>query len=362
LLLTADIVKTFRSGAQVKASLQIGGKAPVTVLFGSSGSGKTTVLRCIAGLEQLTAGKIVFKDQVWSDAALRRHVAPQSRPIGYVFQDYALFPHLTARDNIAYGLRDLAARERQDRIQRTAASLRLDDLLNRVPAELSGGQQQRVALARAVVRQPELLLLDEPLSALDSSTRDHVRGELGRLLRELDIPAILVTHDWVDALALGDQLIVMSSNGVLQTGAPQEVFARPQHPEVASAVGIETVAVGLVKERAGGAVVMNVGGAELVAVDPDDGRSQYFVCIRGENITLETEQAGKSSARNHLLGRVTGMSPTGPLLKVTVDAGFEAVALVTRQAVADMGLRPGSEVFVVFKASAVHLIPHAETV
>jgi molybdate transport system ATP-binding protein len=357
LLLTADILKTFRTGANVKAALQIHDTTPVTVLFGSSGSGKTTVLRCIAGLEQLTAGKIVFRNQVWSDPATGRHVPPQSRRIGYVFQDYALFPHLNARDNIAFGLRGLGEREREERIARTSAGLRVNDVLNRFPAELSGGQQQRVALARAVVRQPELLLLDEPLSALDTATRDHVRGELGRLLRELAIPAILVTHDWVDALSLGDELIVMSGKGVLQTGAPQEVFARPQHPEVAAAVGIETVAVGTVRARTSGAITLQVGRTELVAVDPDDGHARYFVCIRGENITLETEHAGKSSARNHLPGKVLGLSPAGPLLKVTVDTGFEAVALVTRQAVADMGLRPGSEVFVVFKASAVHLIP-----
>ena len=361
MLFIADITKTFPNGAHVKASIHVEAGASITVLFGPSGAGKTTMLRCVAGLERLTAGRIEFKDQVWADVSQGRHTPPQDRRIGYLFQDYALFPHLTARDNIGFGIRRLPGKERDDRIVRTAASLQVADLLNSSPSELSGGQQQRVALARALVRQPQLLLLDEPLSALDAATRDHVRGELARLLRRLGIPAILVTHDWVDALSLGDQLIVMSKGGILQTGAPQEVFARPQHPEVASAVGMDTVAVGKVKERRGDVVVLKVGSAELFAVDPQDAQSEYFVCIRGENITLETGQAGQSSARNHLRGTVTGISPAGSLLKVTVNAGFEAVALVTRQAVADMALRPGAEVLAVFKASAVHLIPHPES-
>jgi molybdate transport system ATP-binding protein len=359
ILLIADIQKKFGSGAHVKASIHIEPGSTVTILFGPSGAGKTTVLRCIAGLERLTAGRVVFKNQVWSDAGGGTHVPPQHRSIGYLFQDYALFPHLTACDNIAFGIQRLPEQERKRRIALSAASLQVEDLMDRWPAELSGGQQQRVALARALVREPQLLLLDEPLSALDGPTRDHVRGELGRTLRRLSIPAILVTHDWVDALSLGDQLVVMSKGEVLQTGEPQDVFAKPTHPEVASAVGIETVATGRVKERRGDVVVLSVGNAELFAIDPQDGYSDYFVCIRGENITLETGHAGQSSARNHMKGAVTAITPSGSLLKVSVDIGFEAVALVTRQAVMDMALRPGAEVFAVFKAPAVHLIPRA---
>ena len=359
-MLVADIAKTFPNGAHVTASIRVESASSVTVLFGPSGAGKTAILRCIAGLEQISAGKIVFKDQVWSDASQGRHMPPQDRRIGYLFQDYALFTHLTAHDNIGFGIRRLPEKQRNDRIARAAASLQVAGLLDRWPRELSGGQQQRVALARALVREPQLLLLDEPLSALDAATRDHVRGELARLLPRLGIPAILVTHDWVDALSLGDQLIVVNNGAVLQTGTPQEVFSKPQHPEVASAVGMETMAAGHVKERRGDIVILNVGTAELSAVDPQDAQSEYFVCIRGENITLETGQAGQSSARNHLRGIVMGVSPAGSLLKVTVDAGFEIVALVTRQAVADMALRPGAAVFAVFKASAVHLIPRAE--
>jgi molybdate transport system ATP-binding protein len=355
-LLNAEIVKTFRSGVQVKASLHLPPGPSVTVLFGASGAGKTTLLRCIAGLEQLTAGRIVFSGEVWADASKRRHIPTQKRPIGYLFQDYALFPHMNVRDNIGFGIHRLARGVRSDHIRTTAANLQIEDLLDRQPNELSGGQQQRVALARVLVREPELLLLDEPLSALDGVARDHVRSELARLLRRLQMPAIIVTHDWVDALTLGDRLHVMSRGMVLQEGIPQEVFAKPQHAEVASAVGMENLVAGHVHERSADVLKLRVGTAELYAAAPDSDHTDYFVCIRGENVTLETDRAGQSSARNSLRGRVKEISPTGSLMKVVVDVGFEIVALVTRQAITDMKLVPGEEVFAVFKASAVHLI------
>jgi molybdate transport system ATP-binding protein len=355
-LLAAHIDRTFKTGARIHASLQIDPTSRVTVLFGPSGAGKTTILRAIAGLERLTAGRIVFKGRVWADTSQGIHLPPQDRPVGYLFQDYALFPHLDVRENIGFGIRDLAGEDRARRVQQVAQNFQVEDLLERKPAELSGGQQQRVALARALARNPELLLLDEPLSALDGPTRDSLRGKLGHLLKTLDAPAIVVTHDWMDALSLGDRLVVMSRGGVLQTGAPQDVFARPQHAEVAAAVGMETVVAGSVKERQAGSLILRAGRADLVAVDPQDGQNDYFVCIRGDNVTIETQRAGQSSARNHLPGVVREVTPAGSLWRVTVDVGCEVVALLTRPAVEDMNLRPGAEVFAVFKASAVHLI------
>lgn len=355
-MLIAEISKNYKSGFRVHASLQIGLGPEVTVLFGPSGSGKTTVLRCIAGLESLTAGRIHFKEEVWADVSRHIHLAPQQRSVGYLFQDYALFPHLSVRENIGFGLANVSKNERQSRSREIAERMQVLDLLDRRPAELSGGEQQRVALARAVACGPELLLLDEPLSALDGPTRERVREELARLLQTLRLPAIVVTHDWIDALRLGDNLVVMSNGTVLQAGTPQDVFARPQHTDVAAAVGMETVAAGSVIERGNGSVTLRVGSAKLIGADPQDNLSEYFVCIRGENVTLETGRAGQSSARNHIPGIVREIAPAGSLCRVTVDIGCDIVALVTRQALEDLSLARGSRVFAVFKASAVHLI------
>jgi len=329
----------------VEASVRISNAASVTILFGPSGAGKTTVLRCIAGLEKLTTGQIVFDGEDWT------RIPPQKRSVGYLFQDYALFPHLRVRDNIGFGVRNSLGV-----VEQVAEMVGVGDLLQRWPSELSGGQQQRVALARTLARKPRLLLLDEPLSALDATTREHVRSELARLLRTVGIPAIVVTHDWVDALTLGDQMLVMSGGRVLQTGPPQEVFTRPQHREVAEAVGVETMVHGRIQRRESGIALLQVGSAELAAADPGGSNTDFYVCIRGEDVTLEKGKAEQSSARNHLRGAVAAITPAGVLTKVMVDVGFELVALVTRQAVADLGLKQGDEVFAVFKASAVHLI------
>lgn len=345
MLLIAEIARQFEHGPRIEASIRIASAASITILFGPSGAGKTTVLRCIAGLEGFTSGRIVFDGVDWTC------VPPQKRPVGYLFQDYALFPHLRVRDNIGYSVKHSPSV-----VEQIAATLKVTEFLDRWPSELSGGQQQRVALARALARKPRLLLLDEPLSALDIKTREHVRSELVHILRSLGIPAIVVTHDWVDALTLGDQMIVMSAGRVLQTGAPQDVLTRPEHPEVASAAGVETVVPGRIRRREGGIAFMEVGSANLIAAEPPGNDVDFYVCIRGEDVTLEKGRAEQSSARNHLQGRIENILPAGVLMKVVIDVGFTIVALVTRQAIADLGLVNGSEVLAVFKASAVHLI------
>jgi len=347
--LIAEIRKNFDDRFRIDAEIRIAGTAPTVILFGPSGAGKTSVLRCIAGLEPVTSGRILLNGRDWTN------LPPQRRPIGYVFQEYALFPHLTVESNIAYGLRRLPPLERKSRVERVASTLRIEDLLGRHPSQLSGGQQQRVALARAIVREPELLLLDEPFAALDMSTRDHVRSEVTRALRGLHIPTILVTHDWTDALAAGDEMIVMSEGRVLQTGSPREILTKPTHRAVAAVVGVETVVGGRVKSRSEGIVVLEAGTAEIFAADCEG--EEFHVCIRGEDVTLEKGRADRSSARNHLKGVVRNIAPAGILIKVLVDVGFDLVALVTRQAVEDLSLAPGADIYAVFKASAVHLIP-----
>jgi molybdate transport system ATP-binding protein len=356
--LRADFEKQYPGGPLVAASLEIPSRpSRVSILFGRSGSGKTTILRCLAGLESISSGKIVYGDHTWEDKAARRWLPPQKRSVGYLFQDYALFPHLTARANVAYGLGRVGRFERDRRVEETSRMLGILDLLERRPGQLSGGQQQRVALARVIVRQPALLLLDEPFSSLDAPTREEVRSQLARVLRSLSIPAIVVTHDWVDALTLGDEMMVISDGRILQTGSPQEVLTKPKHRDVASAVGVETVAKGRLATRKGGIAILRVGSCRLVAVDPGGDDCDFYICVRGEDVTLETGPPRASSARNHLPGRVVHIVPTGVLTKVIVDVGFELVALVTRQAAEDLDLFPGGQIYAAFKASIVHLIP-----
>ncbi|HEY6101122.1 MAG TPA: ABC transporter ATP-binding protein, partial [Anaeromyxobacter sp.] len=251
--LSFDVVRRFPRGPTVRAAADLaldGG--PVTVLFGPSGAGKTTVLRALAGLDRPDEGTIRFAGETWFDGASGAFLPPQRRAVGLLFQEYALFPHLRVEGNVGYGLRRLGRAARAARVRELAARLRIEALLHRRPAELSGGQRQRVALARALAPSPRLLLLDEPLSALDEPSRAELRGELRRTLEASGVPAIVVTHDRVEALALGDRMMVMVDGAVRQYGRVHEVFGAPADVEVARVVGTENVLpVRLARREAG---------------------------------------------------------------------------------------------------------------
>lgn len=237
--LTADFTKHFDGRVLIHGRLEMPcDHHSITVLFGPSGCGKTTVLRCLAGLEKPEQGRIHFGGKTWFDAAENIHLSPQRRGIGLVFQDYALFPHLDVEQNVGYGLSSMARHERAALVLETLARYGLAAHAGKRPRQLSGGQQQRVALARAVVRRPRLLLLDEPLAALDTALREDLRDDLRAQLDSLDIPVLLVTHDRAEARLLGDQLIVMHQGTVQQTGSAEEVIANPASPEVARALGV----------------------------------------------------------------------------------------------------------------------------
>ncbi|HAP40415.1 MAG TPA: Fe3+/spermidine/putrescine ABC transporter ATP-binding protein, partial [Nitrospira sp.] len=258
--ITIHLVKTFPGRPPIRAQIRYPVEgATVLILFGPSGSGKTTILRSVAGLEWPEEGTIRFVSRVWLETASGIRIPPQDRHIGYMSQDYALFPTYTVAGNIAYGLSHLPSVERKKRVNEVLELFQLRGLEQAKPRELSGGQQQRVALARAVAPRPLLLLLDEPLSALDAPTRLHLRDELRVLLKQLALPSIIVTHDWAEALTLGDVMAVISAGEVLQVGAPIDVFSRPQNADVARVVGVETVVKGRVVEATGG--VGGGGGA-----------------------------------------------------------------------------------------------------
>lgn len=356
-----EVTKSFAGRFTIDVHFTLALELPaVLILFGPSGSGKTTLLRCLAGLEWPERGFIQFRGETWLDTTTGVRLPPQQRTLGYMPQDYALFPTYSVTGNIAFGLGSLASTQRQARVAEVLALLQLQGMEALRPVQLSGGQQQRVALARTIARRPRLLLLDEPLSALDVPTRSSLRGELRDLLKRLAIPSVVVTHDWAEALALGDQMAVISEGRVLQVGTPQDVFSRPLNAEVARVVGVETVVQGRIIDSSNGLVTVEVAGTKLVALAVEESGPDVFVCIRAEDVVLETIGVGATSARNHLVGMVREVSSLGALVRVGIDCGFSLSAIVTRSALDELHLAPGAPVVAAIKAGAVHLVPRRD--
>ena len=355
--LTASFVRRLSPTVSIRADLQVdASNGPVMVLFGPSGSGKTTILRCLAGLDRPQEGSIRFDQDIWFDAAHGINLPPQQRRLAYVAQDYGLFPHLTVAENIRFGM-DPTAAAAKNRVDTLLQTVHLEGVSDRLPAQLSGGERQRVALARALARNPRLILLDEPLAALDLPLREPMRRELRRILCAVDVPSVVVTHDRVDALTLGDHMAVLSDGRIRQVGRVDDVFSRPTDVAVAASVGVETVAPGEVVDSADGLVTVRVGSARIQCAKHGISTGAVLVCIRAEDVLLDTLRTGHVSARNQLAGRVTALQPEGSVVRVIVDCGFLLSALVTRPACDELGLSEGAAVTAIIKATAVHLIP-----
>jgi molybdate transport system ATP-binding protein len=356
--LSFEVVRRFHRGPVIsaRASWPLE-RDPVTVLFGPSGSGKTTVLRAIAGLDQPETGAITFDCERWFDSAKRVFIPPQARGIGFLFQDYALFPHVTIAANVGFGLGRLASAQREARIAELAERFGIADLLPRRPAQLSGGQRQRVALARALAPRPRLLLLDEPLSALDAPTRETLRGELRHILESSGVPAVVVTHDRTEALALGDRLAVLVDGTIRQVGPVHEVFSSPVDAEVARVVGTENVFPSRLLRREDGLVIVRAGSADLVAIDPGGIEDEAYACVRAEDVVLEPLEGHLSSAQNRLRGVVASRREEGPLVRIAVECGVSLVALVTRASAERLQLTPGRQISAVMKAPSVRIVP-----
>jgi len=309
--------------------------------LGPSGCGKTTLLRAIAGLDIQTSGRIEQGDRDISA------LPPSQRDFGIVFQSYALFPNLSVGDNVGYGLRNTGMRRADilERIQSLLAMVGLKGQEKKFPAQLSGGQQQRVALARAIAMSPGLLLLDEPLSALDARVRLHLRGELKQLQRRLGITTIMVTHDQEEALAIADRIVVMNDGNIEQVGAPQEIYRNPASPFVASFVGhMNSLAA---EQVAGGR--LRVGSVDLTVENCPNlpASSRVNVCLRPEDVQVRGIQTAQP---NSLQVRIEAMEFLGSFcraeLSATQDATIRFKADFSVNAMRDLALDLGSEVSV----------------
>jgi len=313
-------------------------------LLGPSGCGKTTMLRTLAGFLTPDTGTIKVAGRLMSSP--RGVLAPEQRRMGMVFQNYAVWPHMSVFENVAFAAS-------HDDARRLLSAFELDDLAARRPREVSGGQQQRVALARALAARPELLLLDEPLSALDAAGRARARGELRRILRESGVPSIVVTHDRMEAIALGDWIAVIAAGRIRQAGPVQEVFRRPADAAVAESVGVENIVPAEVLSRHTGLLTLKMGGALVDCVDSGE-TGPGFACIRAEDVALTREPA-PGSARNRLPGTVRAVILEGALARIELDCGFPLVALITAQSATELRLSAGDRVSAVIKATSVHL-------
>jgi molybdate transport system ATP-binding protein len=325
----------------------------VVGILGPNGAGKSTLLSAVAGLTPVSAGRITLAGQVMDDASTGAFVEAAGRPVGFVFQNYRLFPHLTVAENVAFSPRargmgrHAAASAARDWLSR----LGLTDLADRKPAQLSGGQAQRVALARALAGQPRLLLLDEPLSALDAGTRLDVQAELKRHLAEFAGPSLLVTHDPLEALVLSDRLLVLEEGRIVQEGTPAHVARRPATEYVAKLVGLNLYA-----GRADGArVMLDSGGAFVV---PDHGQhGDVLVAVRPSAVVVSTQQPVAGSARNAWPARVAGLKLLADRVRLDLDGLPPALVDVTPAAVAELSLVAGTDVWLSVKATDLEVYP-----
>ena len=361
-LLDVDIEFRYATGGREAPGIACRWQEPVgdpnvTVLLGASGSGKTTILRCLAGLERPQRGRIRFGDRIWCDASRRVHLPPDRRDVGVLFQEYALFPHLSVEQNVVFGAHRLPRAQVGSRVAELMDVFRLQGLERRLPRQLSGGQQQRVALARAVFRRPKLLLLDEPLSALDRPTADEVREELRTLIRLLAIPAYIVSHDRVDALTLADRTVLIDAGRIIQAGTTQEVFERPETPAAARLVGIETILLGRISEAEHGLARITVAGQTVLAQAPAGVGHEAAICIRAEDVALARHDVPGSSAMNRWRAIVLSGMTEGPFVRVALDCGFRLSALVTRDAWQRLALHQGDQVWAIVKAATIRALP-----
>jgi len=327
-------------------SLEVG-EGEYLMILGPTGAGKTILLETLAGIYPPDNGRIFL------DGVDITRLPPRKRNIGMVYQDYMLFPHLTVEKNICYGLksRKMSRKDMLAYITRLTDLLGISHLLHRYPGTLSGGEQQRAAIARALVMEPKVLLLDEPLSALDSETRSKLREELRRVHSITRTTMIHVTHSFNEAFLLGTRMAIMNRGEIVQIGEPGEVFRKPNCKFAAEFLGVSNIFPGhAVKEN--GASHIDLDGFKIFPAASCDGN--VYASIRPEDIIISLSPF-ESSARNSFSGQITEISDTGLLVNVSVNAGIPLLVTVTKKSFVELGLRPDMTVYLTFKATDVHV-------
>ena len=340
-------VRVRRDGFTLDVELTAAADETVAVL-GPNGAGKTTLLRALAGLDEME-GRVVLDGEVLDDSARGVHIPAERRRAGLVFQDHVLFPHLSAVENVAFGLRAQGRPHAAAIARRWLNEAGLGDRADALPRALSGGQAQRVALLRALATEPKLLLLDEPLSALDVSIRAEVRRELSRQLGSFHGVRLLVTHDPLEAMALADKLVVLEHGSVVQSGTPGDVTARPRSRFVADLAGVN-----LLRGRAYGDHVALPAEASLAAVDAGSG--DVFAVVHPRAVALYRSRPD-GTPRNVWRGQVDTVDLEGERVRVRVVGPVPLVAEVTRAAVLELGLIAGASVWMAVKATEVSVYP-----
>ncbi|HEY7289876.1 MAG TPA: molybdenum ABC transporter ATP-binding protein [Vicinamibacterales bacterium] len=354
-----------RLSSQFGLDVELAVEPGVTILFGASGSGKSTLLRCIAGLTRPDSGLVRVGDDVVFDGERGVDVRPSRRQFGFLFQTLALFPHLTIADNIAYGLDSLPPDQRGARIGAIAESFRIAHLLSRRPPEVSGGERQRAGLARSLVAAPRVLLLDEPLSALDYETQSRIIEDLRGWNSARRIPILYVTHSHREVFALGEQVVVLRDGRISAGGAPDDVMNAPETDVMAVLTGFENVLNAAVVSRddASGVMRTSLAGSRTVLEVPLTAARQgdaIRVAIRAGDIIAAVEEPHGLSARNVLQGRISALTREGPRVALNVDIGTTVLVYVTPAACDVLRLQAGTEVWLVIKTHSCRVVSASE--
>src|SRR5580698_1443279 len=366
--LEAQVCKRIATASDFALDVDFHAAPGFTIVFGASGAGKTTLLDCIAGLIEPDSGRIAIGDQILFDAAERIHLPVEKRNIGYVFQDLALFPHLTVEENVQYGLSHLPRAERNQRTAAILAAFRVPHLARTRPGKISGGERQRVALARALVTDPVVLLLDEPLAALDAATKSRIIDDLRAWNEAHRIPILYVTHSREEVFALGESALVLDHGRILAEGTPHEVLSAPRQETVAHLAGFENILDATVESLHADRGTMTCllyqseSGAQAKPVPLEtplvraEVGSTLRVGIRAGDILLAIIPPVGLSARNVIPGAVISIERRDVMISARVNCGVELEVHLTLAARESLCLEPGREVWLVIKTHSCHLM------